>query len=124
MAITTLDFNQFRSTSAEERLKFCADLCETLSVYGFAKVRNTTLSNGLIDEIFKYARSFFALPDTIKAKAKHPEAPNPHRGWSAIGQERVWKISGFEQDQQRTDSYNEFRVCPMPSLQYEPDAGI
>ncbi|KAL4789408.1 Clavaminate synthase-like protein [Aspergillus venezuelensis] len=109
MAITTLDFNKFRSPSADERLKFCADLCETLSVYGFAKIRNTTLSNELIDETFRYARSFFALPNDIKVKARHPEAPNPHRGWSAVGQERVWKISGFEQNKERIDSYNEFR---------------
>ncbi|KAL4884493.1 Clavaminate synthase-like protein [Aspergillus karnatakaensis] len=109
MAIITLDFNRFRSTDASQRQEFCKELCETLSVYGFAKIRNTTLSNDLIDQIFKHTRSFFALPNEIKAKAKHPEAPNPHRGWSAVGQERVWKISGFEQNKERTDSYNEFR---------------
>ncbi|KAL3444267.1 Clavaminate synthase-like protein [Aspergillus insuetus] len=109
MAIKILDFQQFLSTDINLHKRFCTDLCDTLSVYGFAKIRNTTLSNAVIDQVFGYSRSFFALPNDIKAKAKHPEAPNPHRGWSALGQERLWKISEFEKDKERTESYNEFR---------------
>lgn len=56
-------------------------------------------------------KRFFDLPDDIKVKAAHPAAPNPHRGWSAIGQESVWQISKFEQGEQQTDSYQEYRVC-------------
>nr|QIW91874.1 OXY2 [Phialomyces arenicola] len=109
MGIATLDFQQFCSGSPDERQKFCIDLRENLSVYGFTKIRNTTLSNETIDKLFEYNKRFFALPEHIKAKAAHPDAPNPHRGWSAVGQEKLVKISGFEQEQERKNFYDEFR---------------
>jgi isopenicillin N synthase-like dioxygenase len=54
MAIKTLDFQQFLSTDANVHTRFCTELCRTLSIYGFAKIRNTTLSNAVIDEVFGY----------------------------------------------------------------------
>ncbi|RAH70342.1 isopenicillin N synthase family dioxygenase [Aspergillus aculeatinus CBS 121060] len=109
MAIKSLDFRRYRSDDAQERQQFCDELCETLCVYGFAKIRHSSLPKEKIDQLFEFNKRFFDLPDDIKVKAAHPAAPNPHRGWSAIGQESVWQISKFEQGEQQTDSYQEYR---------------
>lgn len=45
---------------------------------------------------FKKSKCFFALPLEAKMVAAHPPRPNPHRGYSAVGQENISGISGFE----------------------------
>ncbi|KAJ5224613.1 Clavaminate synthase-like protein [Penicillium citrinum] len=105
MSIESLDFLQYCSNDSQERQQFCHDLCETLSIYGFVKLRNSSLSKETIDHLFGFNKLFFDLPNNIKAKAAHSENPNPHRGWSAIGQESVWQISKFEQGQTQNERY-------------------
>ncbi|RDW80795.1 putative dioxygenase [Coleophoma crateriformis] len=109
MAIQTLDYRDFQDGSPERSKKFCQALCKTLSTWGFAKIRNSTIPDAVIDELFKYNKRFFALPEQIKQKAAHPAAPNPHRGWSAVGQEQLSRIAGFEKDEEREGFVPEFR---------------
>ena len=42
------------------------------------------------------SKRFFSLPITARIAAAHPARPNPHRGYSYVGQERISGISGFE----------------------------
>lgn len=35
---------------------------------------------------------FFSMPIEHKKKAAHPSRPNPHRGWSSVGQEKLSMI--------------------------------
>ncbi|KAJ5810972.1 Clavaminate synthase-like protein [Penicillium robsamsonii] len=109
MPIKSLDFLQYLSDDLRERQNFCDELCATLSVYGFVKIQNSSLSKETIDQLFRFNKLFFDLPNHLKAKAAHPEAPNPHRGWSAIGQESVCQISKFEQGKRQNDYYQECR---------------
>jgi len=57
MSIKSLDFLQYCSNDRKERQQFCDDLCETLSVYGFVKLRNSSLSKETIDQLFKFVSS-------------------------------------------------------------------
>ncbi|PYH42453.1 isopenicillin N synthase family dioxygenase [Aspergillus saccharolyticus JOP 1030-1] len=110
MSIKTLDFKRYCSDDPQVRQHFSEELCETLSVHGFAKIRNTSLSQETIDRLFEFNRQFFELPDSIKSQAAHPAAPNPHRGWSAVGKETLWQGSEDENGhQRRTDGYQEYR---------------
>ncbi|EHK97745.1 hypothetical protein M7I_6478 [Glarea lozoyensis 74030] len=66
--------------------------------------------DAVIDELFSYNKKFFALPEHIKQKARHPAAPNPHRGWSAVGQEQLSRIAGFEKDEETDGFVPEYRI--------------
>ncbi|OJK03497.1 hypothetical protein ASPACDRAFT_111281 [Aspergillus aculeatus ATCC 16872] len=109
MPIKSLDFRLYCSDNAQERQRFSEDLCETLSVYGFAKIRNSSLSRQMIDRLFEFNKRFFDLPNSSKAKAAHPEAPNPHRGWSAVGKETLKGTRDDEQGKKLNDGYQEYR---------------
>lgn len=54
MSIESLDFLQYCSNDSQERQQFCHDLCETLSIYGFVKLRNSSLSKETIDQLFGF----------------------------------------------------------------------
>lgn len=41
-------------------------------------------------------KRFFSLPLAAKTKAAHPYGPNPHRGYSYIGQEKLSKVKDYE----------------------------
>ncbi|GAM84982.1 hypothetical protein ANO11243_029850 [Dothideomycetidae sp. 11243] len=96
MSIPSLDYRLFSHGDPAQRQQFCEDLVKTFAGYGFAKLRNHGLSDERVDEAFSYSNKFFNLPLHIKQKAKHPEAPNPHRGYSGVGQEKISAITGFE----------------------------
>ncbi|EPE34347.1 Clavaminate synthase-like protein [Glarea lozoyensis ATCC 20868] len=109
MAIQTLDYRDFQYGGQEQHRTFCHNLCETLSTWGFIKIQNTSIPDAVIDELFSYNKKFFALPEHIKQKARHPAAPNPHRGWSAVGQEQLSRIAGFEKDEETDGFVPEYR---------------
>lgn len=54
MSIESLDFLQYCRNDSQERQQFCHDLCETLSIYGFVKLRNSSLSKETIDQLFGF----------------------------------------------------------------------
>lgn len=54
MSIKSLDFLQYCSDDVGERQRFCDELCDALSVYGFAKIRNSSLSRQTVEQLFKF----------------------------------------------------------------------
>ncbi|KAL4946440.1 hypothetical protein BDV06DRAFT_182576 [Aspergillus oleicola] len=89
MDIPVLDYADFISESSERRDDFCKRLYASLSSLGFVKIRNHSISDEVLDEVFDWSKRFFSLPLEDKLKAAHPVLPNPHRGWSCVGQEKL-----------------------------------
>ncbi|KAL1861892.1 hypothetical protein Plec18170_000715 [Paecilomyces lecythidis] len=95
MTTKSLDLSLL-SGGPEESDEFCRLLLETLKTHGVAKIKNHSISQDSINELFSMARRFFELPLEDKLVAKHPPQANPNRGYCYVGQESVGNISGFE----------------------------
>ncbi|KAL4986548.1 hypothetical protein BDW68DRAFT_124613 [Aspergillus falconensis] len=89
MDIPTLSLTDFTSGTQSQRDTFCRDLYASLSTLGFVKIRNHTIPDEILDQVFDWSKRFFALPLASKALAAHPAQANPHRGWSCVGQEKL-----------------------------------
>ncbi|WZH45754.1 clavaminate synthase-like protein [Fusarium acuminatum] len=92
MGIPLLDFRAYAQGNETEKARFCQDLRQTLATYGFARLRGHNISRVTIRELFSQAQRFFALPTAVKTKIAHGPAPNPHRGWSAVGKEKLAEL--------------------------------
>ncbi|KAF2207100.1 hypothetical protein CERZMDRAFT_51823 [Cercospora zeae-maydis SCOH1-5] len=82
-----LDFQAYTSGSSKEREQFCDELRSALQRWGFVSLTNYGISPQEIQGVFDYSRSFFSLTEAEKLTAPHPPVPNPHRGYSFVGQE-------------------------------------
>ncbi|KAL4966111.1 isopenicillin N synthase family dioxygenase [Aspergillus stella-maris] len=89
MDIPVLDYTDFVSENRERKDDFCKKLCGALSSLGFVKIRNHSIPDEVLDEVFDWSKRFFGLPLDSKLLAAHPVLPNPHRGWSCVGQEKL-----------------------------------
>ncbi|MCJ1226782.1 hypothetical protein MMC12_003436 [Toensbergia leucococca] len=96
MELPTLDLSVFINGNDYQRALWSQQLLDVCKTYGFFKLKGHGLQNQTMSELFERSRQFFDLPDEIKAKAKHPPRPNPHRGWSPQGQEKLAGITGFQ----------------------------
>ncbi|KAI4237248.1 MAG: hypothetical protein LQ349_002003 [Xanthoria aureola] len=94
--IPTLDFARFREGSALERQTFSEQLLAGFVRYGFVKVVNHGIEDHMIQGIFDQSKEFFEMPERLKLKAEHPPRPDPHRGWSRVGKEKLAGITGFQ----------------------------
>ncbi|KAK7750555.1 hypothetical protein SLS62_007531 [Diatrype stigma] len=65
-------------------------LIEALHSFGFVKVVGHGLSKHEIDSALGWTKKLFDLPYEDKMKAPHPPGPMPHRGYSGLGQEKVY----------------------------------
>ena len=110
-SIPVLELTKYESGSVEERSDFCAQLFAALSEYGFAKIVRHGIPDHVLEDVFSWVsvntctflsrlsvdwiylvtqnKRFFSMPKEHKAKAAHPSHPNPHRGWSSVGQEKL-----------------------------------
>ncbi|EIW77942.1 Clavaminate synthase-like protein, partial [Coniophora puteana RWD-64-598 SS2] len=61
---------------------------------GFAYLINTGIEDGEVQNMFDWSKKLFALPLETKLKAKHPPEGWKHRGYSAVGMEKV--SEGFQ----------------------------
>lgn len=82
-----LDFRLYTTGSSQERERFCQELQTALQRWGFVSLFNYGISPHEIHEVFDYSRRFFSLTEAEKLTAPHPPVPNPHRGYSFVGQE-------------------------------------
>ncbi|KAG8416316.1 hypothetical protein J3458_006909 [Metarhizium acridum] len=94
--VRTLDFADFLHGDSNKQSKFCRELIECLSTVGFVKLVNHGISEKELYEVFEWNKRFFSLPLAAKTKAAHPYGPNPHRGYSYIGQEKLSKVKDYE----------------------------
>ncbi|KAL4754400.1 hypothetical protein BDW72DRAFT_190261 [Aspergillus terricola var. indicus] len=109
MDIPTLNFRDFTSGTQSQKDTFCSDLYTSLSTLGFVKIRNHTISDEILDQVFDWSKRFFALPLESKTLAVHPVQANPHRGWSCVGQE---KLSVIRQGKAVFDLKESFDIGP------------
>ncbi|KAL3446941.1 hypothetical protein BJX65DRAFT_318403 [Aspergillus insuetus] len=89
MDIPVLDFADFAHGDQLKQDDFCQRLHASLSTLGFVKIRNHSISDETLDEVFEWSKKFFDMPLEDKLKAAHPVQANPHRGWSCVGQEKL-----------------------------------
>lgn len=90
--VPTVNISAFTTESATyaQRTDAAKALVEALHSFGFTKVIGHGLSKEEIDEALDWAKRLFDLPYEDKMKAPHPEARMPHRGYSGVGQEKVY----------------------------------
>lgn len=128
-----MDFARFAKGDEMDRKHFGAELVEAFSTVGFIKFTNHGISGEQILEAFQRVsvdaivpcgthtqyrncicscfrgknKQFFGLPLEAKNKAAHPAQPNPHRGYSYVGQEKLSKVKDFEKgDRDAPDVYD------------------
>ncbi|KAL9002058.1 MAG: hypothetical protein Q9188_004992 [Gyalolechia gomerana] len=94
--IRTLDFSRFLDGDCSARSEFAKQLVDCLGGVGFVKLKNHGISDEDIRQVFDMNKRFFDLPLTAKDKAAHPPEPNPHRGYSYVGQEKLSKVKDYE----------------------------
>ncbi|MGB0851100.1 MAG: 2-oxoglutarate and iron-dependent oxygenase domain-containing protein, partial [Bacteroidia bacterium] len=66
--IISLDLNQFRHGTPEEKNDFVKKLGGAYEKIGFAAVYNHELSDSLTENLYKYTKEFYALPLEVKLK--------------------------------------------------------
>lgn len=95
-AVVTVDLSPFTTDSDDsQKLHAGQTLVDALHKYGFAKV----VGHGTKEEIreaLNWTKMLFDLPYSEKMKAPHPKGPIPHRGYSGIGQEKVYSQADVE----------------------------
>ncbi|KAL4978273.1 hypothetical protein BDW66DRAFT_130688 [Aspergillus desertorum] len=124
MDIPTLKLTDFTSGTQSQKDTFCRELYASLSTLGFVKIRNHTIPDVMLDQVFDWSKRFFALPLASKALAAHPVQANPHRGWSCVGQE---KLSVIRQGRAVFDLKESFDIGPKDDPLYPnifPDDSI
>ncbi|OJI99007.1 hypothetical protein ASPVEDRAFT_80633 [Aspergillus versicolor CBS 583.65] len=109
MELQRLNYAELASSDREIQQAADRQLYTALSQLGFAKITNHPIARPVIEELFSWTQRFFALPLEHKRKAAHPAQPNPHRGWSCIGQE---KLSVIRQNKAVLDLKESFDMGP------------
>ncbi|KAF9524323.1 hypothetical protein CPB83DRAFT_909982 [Crepidotus variabilis] len=87
--VPLVDFGQFLHGPVREKQKIAKELDAAFCNVGFVYLQNHTVPQVLIDECFEWSKKFFDLSDSVKQRAPHPPGGTHHRGYSAIGLEKV-----------------------------------
>lgn len=82
-----LNFKDYTHGNSDDRSRFLGELRRALERWGFFSLINYGVPPAEIHNLFNLSRHFFALPHEEKMSAPHPPVPNPHRGYSFVGQE-------------------------------------
>ncbi|KAK4162826.1 Clavaminate synthase-like protein [Cladorrhinum sp. PSN259] len=93
VTIETVDLTAFSKLSLDardEKVKAGRALVDALHNLGFVKIKGHGVSREELDEAFAWAKKLFHLPTSQKMKAPHPAGNMPHRGYSGLGQEKVY----------------------------------
>lgn len=61
-------------------------------------------------------KRFFDLPLAAKEKSAHPPEPNPHRGYSYLGQEKLSKVKDYEKGSRNAIDVFDVKVTPTLAL--------
>ena len=84
--IISLDLNDFKNGSPEQKQKFVQDLGKAYQQIGFVAVYNHELSDELTSELYKSTKEFYALPIDTKMKY-HIKGLAGQRGFTSWGTE-------------------------------------
>jgi isopenicillin N synthase-like dioxygenase len=96
-AVATVDLSPFTGNGEDSKsLEAAHALVDVLHNYGFVKVTGHGISKQEIHEALGWVKKLFDLPYSEKMKAPHPPGPIPHRGYSGIGQEKVYSQAAME----------------------------
>ncbi|KAL4886500.1 hypothetical protein BJY04DRAFT_73870 [Aspergillus karnatakaensis] len=90
MTIPVLDASALSQGTDEERREFAAQLLDSLSTHGFAKLVNHTVPVPLVSETFDQIKKFFKLPLNAKLPLRNNPKQGQQRGWSVPGEEKTW----------------------------------
>lgn len=96
--IATVDLSPFTTkdepstTAHAKRVTAGRALVEACRNLGFVIVTGHGLTEQEISEAFAWTKRLFDLPLAEKMKAPHPSGNMPHRGYSAIGREKVYSM--------------------------------
>ncbi|KEJ88683.1 isopenicillin N synthase family dioxygenase [Sulfitobacter donghicola] len=100
MDIPVLDWSRF--TSGNDPKGFVADLGKACRETGFFVITGHGIPKALIEDVYKRADQFFALPTSKKAEVAISK--NPHnRGWAQQGSEALDETSGLKD---RKEAFN------------------
>ncbi|TQS32450.1 hypothetical protein Golomagni_07229 [Golovinomyces magnicellulatus] len=94
--VPRLDFSKFLKGGELDKAEFCQDLVDSLCNVGFVKLINHGIQDDELAHIFDMNAKFFGMPLDAKNKAAHPPEPNPHRGYSYVGQEKLSMVKDYE----------------------------
>jgi isopenicillin N synthase-like dioxygenase len=97
-AIPIIDFAAFTADNEQERRNIGSDLYNAFRTVGFCYIKNLPISPALILQSFSLSRQFFSLPESSKLLAPHPDSGTHHRGYSAVGREKISLYPGATSD--------------------------
>jgi isopenicillin N synthase-like dioxygenase len=84
--IISINLNEFKNGTPEQKQKFVQDLGEAYEKIGFVAVYNHELSNDVSENLYKYTKEFYALPMETKMKYRI-EGIAGQRGFTSWGTE-------------------------------------
>ncbi|KAF2106424.1 hypothetical protein BDV96DRAFT_559301 [Lophiotrema nucula] len=84
-----LDFSTYRTGSLKQRQEFVGQLDDAFRNDGFVRLINHGVDKDKVKMCFAWSAQFFSLPADVKMLAPHPPGASPHRGYSAIGAEKI-----------------------------------
>ncbi|MFK8022831.1 MAG: isopenicillin N synthase family dioxygenase [Ilumatobacter sp.] len=93
--VPIIDIAPFLSGDPAGMAQVAAEVDRACTDIGFFQIVGHGVPPALIDDVYRTARSFFALPDDQKATAAQP-APDQVRGWSGVGKEGLSYSLGEE----------------------------
>ena len=86
--IPTVDLNEYRNGSPDQKKAFVKELGDSFSGIGFAIVDNHGVPQETIDKAYEAFKEFFDLPDSIKSKYEI-EGLASQRGYTSKGKEHA-----------------------------------
>src|SRR5450631_2589445 len=112
MAIPSVDLGEFISGDTTRKMKFVEQLGRAYKDVGFVAVKNHSIDNELIGNLYKNVQQFFSLP--LEQKRNH-EIPGlaGQRGYTSFGKEHTKGSDApdlkefFQYGQTPRDNYNE-----------------
>lgn len=87
-AIPLVDLSHYAAGDSSSRTEFVKKLGDAFHNIGFVGVVNHGVPQQLIDDFYRAAKSFFALPDTVKNKYEIPGLAG-QRGYTSFGKEHA-----------------------------------
>ena len=88
MGIPVVDLADFLSTDANRKAVFVKSIGKAYEEVGFVAVKNHSIDDKLIADLYKYVQQFFSLPLDKKKKYEKPELAG-QRGYTSFGKEHA-----------------------------------
>ena len=92
MSIPVVDLAEFTKGSAQQKKDFVQQLGKAFEETGFVAVKNHSISDDLIAELYQHVQQFFAMPVAAKKSYEIPGLAG-QRGYTSFGQEHA---KGFD----------------------------